>query len=134
MVRYQVVSTPQAETEVLRVTDAAPQAFLLPGASGGIRAYESLCERLTTAGLVTAGLNPRGCGASTGDLEDLTLDALAEDVVAVIQAIGAPPVLVIGHAGGNRVARMVATSHPDAVRGVVLLAAGGKVPASREGN
>ena len=35
--------------------------------------------------------------------------------------------VVVGHAFGNRVARMMATRHPARIRGVVLLAAGGKV-------
>lgn len=38
----------------------------------------------------------------------------------------------VGHAFGNRVARMVATEHPDVVAGVVCLAAGGAVAPSRE--
>jgi pimeloyl-ACP methyl ester carboxylesterase len=127
----EVVPAGAAQIEVLRITERRPEVFLLPGAAGGVSAYGDLCERLTAAGLPTVGLNPRGCGASVGDLQDLTLKALADDVAAVIAALHGTSAVLIGHAGGNRIARMVATEHPGVVRGTVLLAAGGKVPAAK---
>ena len=124
----QVVSTGDAEIEVLRITEQRPEVFVLPGAAGGISAYADLCERLTADGLPTVGLNPRGCGASVGNLRDLTLEALAADVTGVMMALRGSPAVLVGHAGGNRIARVVATEHPCMVRGTVLLAAGGKIP------
>jgi pimeloyl-ACP methyl ester carboxylesterase len=44
----------------------------------------------------------------------------------VIDRLGAGPAHVVGHAGGNRVARALATRHPGLVKSVALLAAGGK--------
>src|SRR5215468_11157496 len=38
------------------------------------------------------------------------------------------PAVLVGHAFGQRVARMLATTRPDLVKGIVMLAAGGKVP------
>ena len=69
-------------------------------------------------------MNPRGVGASRGELDGLTLYDLATDVAGVIDHVGGSAHLV-GRAFGNRVARMVATSYPGRVRSVVLLAAGG---------
>ena len=40
--------------------------------------------------------------------------------------------MVVGHAYGNSVARMVAADHPRLVKGVVLLAAGGLIPRSKD--
>ncbi|MBP1715444.1 MAG: alpha/beta hydrolase, partial [Deltaproteobacteria bacterium] len=53
---------------------------------------------------------------------------LAEDTAAVIENLKGQPAVVVGHAFGNRVARMLATQRPELVRAVVLLAAGGKAP------
>src|SRR6202050_2634256 len=46
---------------------------------------------------------------------------------AGIEAAGGGPALLVGHALGQAVARIVAATHPSMVRAVVLLAAGGKV-------
>ncbi len=52
---------------------------------------------------------------------------LASDTAAVITALGIAPATVVGHAFGNRVARMTATEYPDLVESCVLLACGGLV-------
>jgi pimeloyl-ACP methyl ester carboxylesterase len=61
-------------------------------------------------------------------MEQVSLGDLADDVAMVIAVLGGGPAVVIGHAFGQRVARMLATSKPDLVRAVVTLAAGGKIP------
>ena len=59
----------------------------------------------------------------------LTLDDYAADVASVIAEQSKVPVLVVGHAFGNFVARMLATDHPELVRALVVAAASpGKVP------
>jgi pimeloyl-ACP methyl ester carboxylesterase len=57
---------------------------------------------------------------------------LADDVAAVILALSDGPATIVGHAFGNRVARMVATRHADLVQSVVLLACGGLVAPTAE--
>ena len=57
------------------------------------------------------------------------------DVAAVIHRVATGPVTLVGHAFGNRVARMTATDFPHLVDSVVLLACGGLVrpaPAAEE--
>lgn len=51
------------------------------------------------------------------------MEDLADDVAAVIDQLGHAPAVVLGHAFGNWVARVVATSHPDKVAAVILTAA-----------
>jgi pimeloyl-ACP methyl ester carboxylesterase len=63
-------------------------------------------------------------------LEGLTLQVLAKDVANAVTALGARQVHVLGWAFGNRVARTTAQDHPDQVKTVTLLAAGGLVPPS----
>ena len=75
---------------------------------------------------------PRGYGESTGALDGVTLHDLAGDVARAIEDIGGAPVLVAGHAYGDRVGRMLASDRPDLVRGVVVMAAAGKFPPRAE--
>jgi pimeloyl-ACP methyl ester carboxylesterase len=69
---------------------------------------------------------PRGIGASTGPAPK-TLADLADDAAGAIDYLCDGPVDVVGHAFGQRVARQLATQHPEKVRSLVTLAAGGRV-------
>jgi len=53
----------------------------------------------------------------------IDLHDLAADIAAVIAGRSGGPAFVVGHAFGNRVARMLATDRPDLVRAVALIAA-----------
>jgi len=101
---------------------------MLAGLGSGPRAMEPLAERLITAGFRVVLPEPRGYGESVGLLEGVTLRELGNDVARAIESISTEPVVVIGHAFGNRIARMLASDRPDLVKAVVLLAAGGKYP------
>ena len=52
----------------------------------------------------------------------LTMHDLADDVAASIRAHGEAPAVVLGHAYGNMLARLIATDHPHLVRALVLAA------------
>lgn len=129
---FQIVRLNGYRFEIVRWSSDTPEALLLPGATGGIRGYVALGAELQSLGLGIAGMNPRGCGGSQASLDDVTLGDLAQDVINVLSAVCVVPTLLIGHAGGNRVARMAASMRPDLIKGVVLLAAGGMVPPDRE--
>ena len=59
----------------------------------------------------------------------LTIHDLAADLAAVVVHEKQGPAILVGHAFGNFVVRMVATDRPDLVRGLVMAAASaGKVP------
>jgi pimeloyl-ACP methyl ester carboxylesterase len=113
--------------EVMRGEPNGPLVLMHPEAFGGIRADQVFAERLSGLGLTFAGMNPRGSGGSMGRMTGITLHDMAADAIAVIERYGSGPVVFIGHAGGNRVGRMVATMRPDLVRVLILLAAGGRV-------
>jgi pimeloyl-ACP methyl ester carboxylesterase len=118
----------------LRVFTAGdgPTIVMLPGAGGGPVALEPLAQRLVAGGFRVLLPEPRGYGQSIGPLDGVTLHDLAADVARAIENIGAAPVLVAGHAFGNRVARMLASDRPELVRGLVVMAAGGKFPPGEE--
>ena len=104
---------------------------LLPPHGRGTEDLEPLVSPLVTAGCHVIRPEPRGFGPSRGPL-DCTLADLAEDVAAAIEAEGGGPAVVAGAAFGNRVARMLAVRRPDLVRGLVLMAAGGRFPPTPE--
>jgi pimeloyl-ACP methyl ester carboxylesterase len=118
----------------LRVFTAGdgPTVVMLAHIGGGPPELEPLAQRLVAAGLRVVLPEPRGYGESVGPLEGVTLRDLAADVAQAIETVGGAPVVVAGHTFGNRLARMLAQDRPDLVRGVILMAAGGKFPPSAE--
>ena len=115
----------------VRTVGEGPTLVLLPGMARAATDLDPFGTLLVAAGYRVVQPDPRGIG-STGPLERLTLHDLAGDIAAVIEAVGGAPVVVIGHAFGNRVARCTAADRPDLVRGVVLLSSSGKVQPSPE--
>ena len=90
--------------------------------------FNDLSRRVAAAGFTAVRPQPRGIGKSAGPMQGLSLADLAGDVAIVVERLASGPAVLVGHAFGQRVARMVATTRPDLVKGVVMLAAGGKVP------
>jgi pimeloyl-ACP methyl ester carboxylesterase len=115
----------------VEVRGDGPTVVMIPSLGRSGADFAHLGSRVADAGFRTAAIDPRGVGDSTGPLDELTLHDLAADVAAVIDELGAPAHLV-GHAFGQRVARCVASDHPDKVITVTILAAGGLIEPSEE--
>ena len=116
----------------VRTNGAGKVLVLLPGLGRPAEDLDPFADRLVAAGYRVVQPDPRGSGASIGPLDALTLHDLAADIAAVIEAVGQAPVTIIGHAFGNRIARMVATDRPELVDSVVLLGCSGLVQPSPE--
>lgn len=114
------------------VHGAGRGVVLVASLGRGADDFADLGARLAASGYCGLALEPRGVGGSMGPLEGMTMADLADDVAAVIRALAGGRATIVGHAFGNRVARMVAARHPELVEGVVLLACGGLVPPSAE--
>lgn len=110
------------------VADSKATIIALPWSGGTAIGYRTLGPLFAAAGYRLVALNPRGFSGSTGSLQNLTLHDYADDVAAVINALELDRVHMLGWALGNRVARAVATDHPERVATVSLIAAGGMVP------
>lgn len=104
-----------------------PALVLLPSLGRGAQDFNDLTSRLTDAGYRVIRPQPRGIGASRPYDFAPNLSDLAEDVLIAVQQINLGSFVVVGHAFGNRVARMIATQSPERTRALILLAAGGKV-------
>jgi pimeloyl-ACP methyl ester carboxylesterase len=100
-----------------------PPVVLLPSLGRGAEDFDPIAARLAAAGFKVLRPQPRGIGASCGSLAGMDLHDCAADVAAVIEAARCGPAFVVGHAFGNRVARMLATDRPDLVRAISLVAA-----------
>jgi pimeloyl-ACP methyl ester carboxylesterase len=102
---------------------------LLPSLGRGASDFDAVAERVADAGYRVLRPQPRGIGRSRGPLAGIDLHDCAADVAAVIEQSGNGPAFVVGHAFGNRVARMLATDRPELVRAVALVAANiGRAP------
>lgn len=96
---------------------------LLPSLGRGAEDFDPMAGRLEQEGFRLLRPQPRGIGASTASPSYVDLHDCANDIAAVIEADGNGPAIMVGHAFGNRVSRLLATIRPDLVSGVVLVAA-----------
>lgn len=89
--------------------------------------FDELAEAVQRAGYRPVALDPREAVP-----EDTTLADLADDVLARMSATGEDEFHVVGHAFGNRLARMVTARSGSRVASLTLLAAGGLVEMAPE--
>ena len=129
--RTSTVVTSKDVTIETYIDGEGPCLMILPsyGRDGG-EDYDSITGQLTADGWQVVRPQPRGIAGSTGPMEGQSLHDLAGDVAFCIRALCEHPIVLLGHAFGNVLARVVTTDHPDLVRAVVLAAAeASKVPA-----
>ena len=125
-----MVPTAHGPIEV-HLSGEGPLVVMLPSMGRGAADFDRLAADVAAAGYRVACPEPRGLGASAVPDRLETLATLAADVAAVITELGGPAV-VVGHAYGNRIARMTATEQPELVESLVLLACGGFIPVTEE--
>lgn len=128
-------SQPRRTAEIVCAGDVAIETYVEGPAQGpavvilpstgrdGAEDFDDVAGRLAQAGFLVLRPQPRGIGASTGPMQGVSLHGLADDVALVIERLGHGRAVIVGHAFGHFVARMVAVDHPALVRGVVLAAA-----------
>lgn len=121
----EMVHAGAAEIEVI-AEGAGPLVVMLPSRGRDSEDYDAVAAAIAARGFRVLRPQPRGMHRSTGPMDGLTLHDFADDVAAVVEAQHAGPAVVVGHAYGNWVARMMAVDHPALVRGVVLAAAAAK--------
>lgn len=122
--RNQRVTTPVGDSSITTLVDGTGQSLVvLPsyGRDGGAD-YNDIAARAVEDGWRVLRPQPRGILGSVGPMAGVTFHDLADDVAGVIGALADGPVIVVGHAFGNLLARMVTTEHPDLVRAVALVA------------
>jgi pimeloyl-ACP methyl ester carboxylesterase len=110
--------------EVL-IEGAGPDVVLVPSAMRGAEDFAVLQAALTVAGYRTLAVNPRGAGRSTGELDNLTLRDVADDLAFVISERCEGRAHLVGHALGNILVRATASCRPEVAATVTVMPCGG---------
>ncbi|GCE07754.1 alpha/beta fold hydrolase [Dictyobacter aurantiacus] len=109
--------------EVL-VDGSGPALVVLPSyGRGSGEDFDAFAQMVSAAGFTVLRPQPRGIGGSQGTMSGLTVHDLAADIALVIRSLGSGQAIVLGHAFGQGVARMLAVDHPSLVRGIIMAAA-----------
>jgi pimeloyl-ACP methyl ester carboxylesterase len=104
------------------VRGTGPGLLLAHGAGGGIELnYGPILDRLAKRYTVVGSDYP-GTGRTPRSIEPLTLDGLAEELVAAADAEGLESFAIAGYSMGGPVAIRAATRHPQRVAALVLTA------------
>jgi pimeloyl-ACP methyl ester carboxylesterase len=110
-----------------------PEIVMFASAGREASDFNELASRLSASDYSVALFEAPAIHGVQATAETPTLFDLADDAAIYLETRD-KPVVVLGHAFGNRLARAVATRHPDQVRGVILLAAGGLKPIAEKAN
>jgi pimeloyl-ACP methyl ester carboxylesterase len=104
----------------------SPTVVLLHGlfATGSLN-WSPFLEDLTAHYRVIA-VDHRGHGRGIVGDDEFSLEACADDVAALLGALGTGPAILVGYSMGGPIAQLVWRRHPDVVRGLVLCATAGR--------
>jgi pimeloyl-ACP methyl ester carboxylesterase len=117
-----------------RTTGSGETIVILPSLARGALDFDPLARLLAVGGYRVISIDPRGIGGSwtsVSVLQHSTLQTYADDTVALISQLRLKKVHLLGHAAGNRIARVVATQHPEIIQTLILCAAGGGTPSPK---
>jgi pimeloyl-ACP methyl ester carboxylesterase len=97
-----------------------PAVVLLHGFPQDWRAFREIMPRLAQRFTVVVP-DMRGIGGSAPAVDGYDIETLAGDVYELGQELGIDDIYVVGHDNGGMVAYALARSHPEFVRGVMIL-------------
>jgi pimeloyl-ACP methyl ester carboxylesterase len=100
---------------------SGPLVIALPSLGDVRQEYRFLAPRLTAAGYRVVLMDLRGLGESSVGWPSYSADAVGGDLLALIEALGAGPALVIGTSMAAGAAAWAAAERPDLVAGLVLV-------------
>lgn len=102
---------------------AGEPLILLHGYSDSWYSFSRLLPLLEPGGYHVLAIDQRGHGCSERPLGAYTVDELAADVDAFMEAVGIERATLVGHSMGSLVARRVAEQYPHRVARLVLIGA-----------
>lgn len=101
-----------------------PAFLLVHGLASNARLWDGVVARLTERGYAAATVDLRGHGRSAKPDGPYDVPTVADDVAAVIGALGWDRPIVAGQSWGGNVALELAHRHPAAIRGIVCVDGG----------
>ncbi|HEY8589487.1 MAG TPA: alpha/beta hydrolase [Naasia sp.] len=107
----------------VETTGAGPLVVCVPGMGDLRSSYRFLTPQLVAAGYRVATFDLRGHGDSSDDFSSFDDEAAARDILAVVDALGGGPAIVVGTSMGAGAAVIAAARRPEAVAGMALLGA-----------
>ena len=115
------------EFEVEEAGDGSRAFVLVHGFTGSRDDFREHIGPLAELGRTVA-LDNRGHGGTTnsGRPEDYTTDGMAEDLGAVLDALGLDRIDLLGHSLGGMIALRFVLAHPDRVRSLILMDSSGQ--------
>lgn len=123
--REHTVSLPDGA--ILRVLDdGAGPALLLVSGLGGTANFWNPCVPAFAAHYRTLRLDQRGIAKSSRGAALCTIDQLAQDCLAVLDACDVKTAFVVGHSTGGCIAQTMALLAPDRIQACVFSATWGK--------
>jgi pimeloyl-ACP methyl ester carboxylesterase len=116
----------------LAVLEADPEGehrgtvVMVPGFTGSKEDFREVMKPLAAQGFRVVSIDPRGAYQSPGpdDPAAYSVEALGNDLLQVIKALGDGPVHVVGHSFGGLVARSAVLQDPTAFRSLILMGSG----------
>jgi pimeloyl-ACP methyl ester carboxylesterase len=111
-------------------TDARVPFVLVHGLASNARMWDGVAARLAQRGYPAATVDLRGHGRSSKPDGPYAMATVADDVAAVIGALGWDRPVVAGQSWGGNVVLELAAEHPAAVRGIVCVDGGWLEPSA----
>ncbi len=104
------------------VGDSGPWVALMPGGRRSMAAVRSLAGRMAEAGYRVVIHDRRNCGASALAIDGANseYEQWADDLHALLGALGALPVILGGSSSGCRTSILFYLRHPESVRALLL--------------
>lgn len=129
---HHFVQGPRGRLRVDDGGDGSPPVLLVHGGAARLGQWSAQLDHLRRTRRAAA-LDLRGHGDSDPPRDqDLSLEALADDVLAVADSLELGRFVLVAHSLGTAVASVLAAAHPDRLTGLVLVDGGCWLPTPAE--